>query len=490
MRYKVVGPPGTGKTRKLLDTVKYYTDQKKVPLDQIGYFAFTRKAAGEARDRYLKSRPDLVKKDIKYFQTIHSFAFNKLGLREAQVMQEENYKIIGDTCGIQIKYASYEINEFNGIFTSDSEYLSLINLARVRRTSPLDQLDRNEHLGQIKRDKLDAIAKEIDNYKKVYELVDFTDMLDKFLKPKEKCPCFQVVFIDEAQDLSIIQWKIIDKIEKETGCDVWVAGDDDQAIFGWAGADVNSFINWKAKEIHLKQSERVPQEIQERALNVIERVQGSRIPKDYLPKDELGSLNVAFKLADLPVEKGEWLILARTKDLLKPLVKTLKHKGVYFETAQGKSMGEGLYKNVCNWNLLKQGTDIPDIHMQRLFEKMDLEYNEKEDCKSKIDLSKEWYEVFTAESAERIAYLRSMIINNEDLSKEPRIKVSTIHGAKGGEATNVALLLNQTSNTMKGASKSQARQDEEYRVWYVGVTRTAQNLYIIKCKNRKKEFKI
>ena len=44
MNYKVVGPPGTGKTDTLLDTVKDYVS-KGTPLDQIGYFAFTRKAA-------------------------------------------------------------------------------------------------------------------------------------------------------------------------------------------------------------------------------------------------------------------------------------------------------------------------------------------------------------------------------------------------------------------------------------------------------------
>ena len=43
-------------------------------------------------------------------------------------------------------------------------------------------------------------------------------------------------------------------------------------------------------------------------------------------------------------------------------------------------------------------------------------------------------------------YLRSMLANGEDLSKTPRIKVSTIHGAKGGEATNVVLFLNQTKH--------------------------------------------
>ena len=50
MRYKVIGPPGTGKTRRLLNEVENYVN-KGTKLNKIGYFAFTRKAAGEARDR-------------------------------------------------------------------------------------------------------------------------------------------------------------------------------------------------------------------------------------------------------------------------------------------------------------------------------------------------------------------------------------------------------------------------------------------------------
>ena len=71
MRYKVIGPPGTGKTRRLLNEVRKYV-KKGVPLDRIGYFAFTRKAAGEARDRYLAKNEHLTKKDIEHFQTLHS----------------------------------------------------------------------------------------------------------------------------------------------------------------------------------------------------------------------------------------------------------------------------------------------------------------------------------------------------------------------------------------------------------------------------------
>ena len=342
MRYKVVGPPGTGKTRRLLNNVQRYTDIG-VPISKIGYFAFTRKAANEARDRFLKIRTDLTKKDVKYFQTLHSLAFNRLGLKEENVMQELNYKAIGETCGIQIRYASYETNNWNGIFSSNSEYLTMINLARVRQISVTDQLDRNEHLSRIERDKLEAIEKEINNYKKVYGLIDFTDMIQKFLD-KDVVPDLDVIFVDEAQDLSLIQWSMINKIEQDTKCDVWIAGDDDQAIFGWAGADVDSFINYEAEEIPLKQSERVPTSIQKMALNVIERIQENRIDKEYFPKSESGEIFERYKLTDIDMSTGDWLILTRTKSILKNIPTYLKKKGYFFETAQGNSIGKSRYE--------------------------------------------------------------------------------------------------------------------------------------------------
>jgi len=480
-RYKVVGPPGTGKTRRLLNEVNRYV-KKGTTLDQIGYFAFTRKAAGEARDRFLAKNEDLTKKDIKYFQTLHSLAFNNLGLKEENVMQEGNYLAIGETCGIQIKYATYETNNFNGIFSSNSEYLSLINLARVKQISAEEQFNLNEHLTWITKDKLIAIEKEINNYKKTFGLIDFTDMISKFLDQNPlKLPKFKVIFVDEAQDLSLIQWAMIKKIEKDTKCDVWIAGDDDQAIFGWAGADVDSFIKWKSREILLDQSKRVPSLIQIKALEVINRITYNRIPKNYLPKDIPGNIYQRYKLNDVDLTEGDWLILTRTKSLLKVIPPFLKRKGLYFSTAQGNSIGKTLYEDIINWEKIKKGEHIPDIAKERVIENI----------KSKeINFQGHWYDVFNNIPITKRDYMRAMLLNKENLSKEPRIKVSTIHGAKGGEATNVVLFLNQTANTIKGAKKSQAKQEEEFRVWYVGVTRTMENLFLIKSKNKLKEFKI
>ena len=45
---KIYGPPGTGKTFRLIKRVKAYV-RTGTPLHKIGYFAFTKKAAAEAK---------------------------------------------------------------------------------------------------------------------------------------------------------------------------------------------------------------------------------------------------------------------------------------------------------------------------------------------------------------------------------------------------------------------------------------------------------
>ena len=304
-------------------------------------------------------------------------------------------------------------------------------------------------------------------------------MIQKFLD-KGKTPEFDVIFVDEAQDLSLIQWSMIKKIEEDTKCDVWIAGDDDQAIFGWAGADVDSFINWEAEEIPLKYSKRVPSSIQKIALDVINRVQDNRLDKEYFPKDEPGNIFQIYKLSDIDMSTGDWLILTRTKSLLKPIPTYLKKKGLFFESTQGNSIGKSLYEDIQYWSQLQKKIPLPDIQLQRI----------KERIKGPMNLSLKWYDAFNNVSQSQITYMKLLLLNNEDPTKKARIKVSTIHGAKGGEATNVVLLLNETANTIRGAKKSIQKRDEEYRVWYVGITRTMKNLYLIRCPNKSKEFKI
>ena len=71
------------------------------------------------------------------------------------------------------------------------------------------------------------------------------------------------------------------------------------------------------------------------------------------------------------------------------------------------------------------------------------------------------------------AYITALLRRGEKFNAKPRIRLSTIHGTKGGEAENVVILTDLTAAAM--ASEG----DDLHRVFYVGVTRSSQNLYIL-----------
>ena len=114
------------------------------------------------------------------------------------------------------------------------------------------------------------IANELERYKKEYSLLDFNDMISKFIK-SSACPKFDTVFIDEAQDLSLMQWDMARTLMHRSE-DAFIAGDDDQAIFRWAGADVDSFITQTGKLLNLTKSVRIPRKVHDYAIKIIGRI--------------------------------------------------------------------------------------------------------------------------------------------------------------------------------------------------------------------------
>jgi superfamily I DNA/RNA helicase len=84
----VLGPPGTGKTTKLLDLVVQEM-KSGVPPDRIAYLAFTKQAAHVAISR-AQAEFNLTSTDLPFFRTIHSLAFNLLGLSRQSVLSREH----------------------------------------------------------------------------------------------------------------------------------------------------------------------------------------------------------------------------------------------------------------------------------------------------------------------------------------------------------------------------------------------------------------
>ena len=154
-----------------------------------------------------------------------------------KMMQPEDYREFGEKCGIPIKTAKFSTDD--GTFNSDNEYLTIINTARVKRMDLLEYYDSRQNILDIERSTLYLLAEELKKFKKEKGLKDFTDLLENFIE-KEIQPKFEVLFIDEAQDLSKIQWEMV-RVLWSNANKTYIAGDDDQAIFKWAGADVDHF---------------------------------------------------------------------------------------------------------------------------------------------------------------------------------------------------------------------------------------------------------
>ena len=492
MKTIVLGPPGTGKTHTLLNKVDDYL--KETDPDKVGYFAFTKKAANAAKERAI-DKFNFTEDDLPYFRTLHSLAFRRLGINKDNVMQRRHYEDLGKKINIQIDYNDWDEEE-TGLFTTKSDYLRIIHLAKLRNITLDQQFNLKEHNQKLEYTKLKIIANELDRYKKEYGLIDYNDMILDFVK-SDKSPKFDVVFIDEAQDLSRMQWDMVDSFNTT---DSFIAGDDDQAIFRWAGADVDSFITQKGKLLNLTQSVRIPKKIHDYAIKIIERI-SNRLPKNWQPKAHEGSITKHWNFEDINMKKGNWLVLSRTRHQLKPLEDILKEKGLYFENRFGKSFEKQIQDAASNWEHLRQGQIMHGKDIQKIALYMSENQWDKKKLKALVkdsfygidaltkgyglNTKKTWYECFDNAGSKRITYIRKMRANGESLKEGARIKLSTIHSVKGGEEDNVVILPDFTHSTQLSYERN---KDDENRLFYVGATRTKEHLHIVRPKDENKSF--
>ena len=93
-----------------------------------------------------------------------------------------------------------------------------------------------------------------------------------------------------------------------------------------------------------------------------------------------------------------------------------------------------------------------------------------------LTTSNVWFESFNGLYPMTETYIRNMRANGEMINKNPRIKMSTIHGAKGGEADNVLLLQDLTGAAIETFSHD---PDELHRLFYTGATRAKRELHVL-----------
>lgn len=486
----ILGPPGTGKTTTLMSRIDECL-QVYSP-NRICFVAFTRRAAIEAVTR-ASDQFGLSHEQLLHFRTLHSFAFKHMGFSSKQVMGVGDYINIARSLGLNISYRGLrEDGSFHGQ-TKGDRLLFLANLSRIQLKS-IEQVHEEWHDENLSVYEIQQMYETIESYKFENGKKDFTDVINNYIE-FGFVPELDVLFVDEAQDLAPIQWQMVRKLAENVK-QVFIAGDDDQAIFRWAGAEVSEFINLPVgRTIILDQSYRVPSKIATCANKIIQNIT-TRLPKAWKPRLEMGSAKFISDPESLDMGTGSWLLLARNTYMLDAYQQICMRRGYVFESSVESPIDPSLLDAIRMWERLRKGKTLTVSQSLLVYDwmgsKVGVAYGMKTRLKEENperlvtihDLKREfgliadgiWHEAFDRIPIEQREYLLAALKRGEKVDGEARIRINTIHGVKGGQADNVVIFMDIAARTYR---EFQMNPDDEHRVWYVGLTRAIQNLYII-----------
>ena len=496
----ILGPPGTGKTTKLLTLVEEFMD-RGVPPDRIGYFSFTRQAAMEAISRAVR-RFRLSPKDLPYFRTLHSFAMLRCGIDKKNVMTWKHYEEAAKWLNIgafeELAPPTEGPYQDHGL---GDRFLEVINMSRICLLPLREVYNRSSVPLTTDWSKVDYVDRGLRLFKKANNLYDFTDMLEIFLE-QELSPQFDVVFVDEVQDLSPIQWRMVEQIAKRSK-QVIVAGDDDQAIYRWAGADVDYFIRLAGTHEVLGQSFRIPATHHAISQSLIHRVHHRR-QKEFRPREEEGLVQWHRHSEEVNLNDSDWLLLARTRRGAKQIEQEVRQRGLLYSFNLSSDVDSGAMSAIRMWEALRRGEVLSVADIRHVYRHMMLGEQVKRGHKtlpnvegdsflSLDQLTKDhgllttapWDEALGAIGDEDKRYFRACIRRGEKMDERPRIRIATIHSAKGAEATNVMLMTDYPSKAVNSVRKGIHSEDDEARVFYVGLTRAKKELHLIHPMNGK-----
>jgi len=300
-----------------------------------------------------------------------------------------------------------------------------------------------------------------------------------------------------------MQWEMVKKVLVPRAKKVFYAGDDDQCIYSWMGVDVKDFLNSSSNKIILDKSYRVPLSVHEIAEDMVKRI-GIRQDKVWQPTTKQGAVIWHYDIMDVDLRTGEWLILGRTNYITNKIANKLKESGyLFWKEGSGWSISLNVLNGIEVWNRICKKQQLPisewknfskitqphvfTKHGKRVLNSLDPEklysIDHMGDCLT-VSAETHWNQVIKV-SEKELTYINSVRKSGEKIwSGSPRIKISTIHKAKGGEADNVLLMLESSK-----ACAESPDQDSEIRTFYVGATRAKQELHIVD-SNKDNGFRI
>ncbi|MFA4947225.1 MAG: UvrD-helicase domain-containing protein [Candidatus Krumholzibacteriia bacterium] len=242
----VLAGAGSGKTRVLTERIAYLIREKGISPERILAFTFTNKAAGEMRSRVERH---LGQRELPFWiGTFHSTGVKILRREASHLDFSSNFAIYDEDDVVRlikdvIKGKGWSLDENPVAVVRDR-----ISRWKCALVAPQEALER---AGDPNEERHAGIYKGyVDGLRKANAL-DFDDLIARVIElftahPRVKeryARQFQYVLVDEFQDTNAIQMLMIDAIASQHK-NLFVVGDDDQAIYGWRGATVDNILQF------------------------------------------------------------------------------------------------------------------------------------------------------------------------------------------------------------------------------------------------------
>ena len=491
----ILGAAGCGKTTKLLGIIEEALAAGIKP-NRVGFISFTKKAVEEGKSRACE-KFGVPPEDFPHFRTIHSLAFKQLGTRRDQVLGWRHLNELGQMLGLEFKNqgSAAQDGETYGMGTSD-RMLFLEGLARTSM-KPLRQVWNDAMEDDISFEELDRFSRAPSQYTESRMLVDCTDLIGRLVASDPRSlPQLDLLLVDEVQDTAPIQWRALEMLASNSK-KVYCCGDDMQSIFSWSGADSRQFTALPGKQITLEQSYRLPASVHRLAESLSNRVQEKR-PRLSRPRDVEGVVNYCSSFEDVDIGSGEWLLLGRNSYMLVELEEWCLSQGFSFHSVGNDPLKSKSLVAIRAWENLRKGRDEPAegvlaaaqliparwcplaLLKQLKADEPEKTYDMPELVRLGLGTTAVWFEALTKISPAERDYFLAARRRGESLLKKPRIRISTIHSAKGAEADNVMLLTDMSLRSYENAhNRTQGAYEDEVKVFYVGATRARETLHIV-----------
>ena len=576
---QVLAGPGSGKTLTIVNRVRYLIEECHVKPEEILVITFTRYAAAEMKTRLcaLMGRQDIpvttgTFHGIYYGILKWAYRFGPQNI----LSEEEKYQILRSVVGRQ----EMEVFDEEDFLRDIAEEIGKVKNNRM----DIEEFVSAKCSAQSFRD----IYKEYEKQRKSLRKIDFDDMLvvcyelfawrpDVLAQWQKK---FKYILVDEFQDINRVQYDVIRMLALPEN-NLFVVGDDDQAIYGFRGADPEIMFQFRedypdAKQILLDVNYRSTSNIVNNALKVIgnnerrfdKKISPARGSGAFLHVQELKDPNEEAqyvvdeigKRIESGVPKEEIAVLFRIHTDARPVVEELiarkipfqmrehlpniydhfiaKDIQAYFRLGMGKisrkdlllimnrpkryigrdSLSDGasfenMRKFYCDkdwmmdrvdqfeWDVKMLSRMAPYAAIQYIRKRIgyddylkDYAYTHKVE---RADLNEVLAEI--EEASRPLPTLEEWFRHVEEYSealkkKEQRkeqagegVRLMTLHAAKGLEFDTVLLLEANEGRMPYKKAKTDREEEEERRLFYVGMTRAKEVLKIcyVKEKNGK-----